>query len=717
MSPLEVLQLVGYSIGATLPLWMGIQLISRRRRLSPIERVLVALAVSMCGWHSSNLVVTLHGLFGFGYTPGIVTVLRIADTIAVICIVFCYSFLLHAHIHLWATAAERTLKRSEKIRIYASYVPPLFLPFAIYKIWTHQYAPMLQRTHLFVIPMAFWITYVLGFIAITELLIAKKTKNVSEQRIMRTLAASFVFIGIVILAALALGLGEGTQLGLYLKTLANLGSLLPSALLAYYIYRYRYLELIIEESLIVATFAAVVLTIYIYGIRTIGDWVTSHYGVRAGVVEALLILALALAAAPLRSWLSQRFHRLFEREAALYRQIVSRISSHTGQYQQLPDLLDFVEQQTTSALKLRRVRIVVGDHVAAQGAEDAQSNNPNRRNVESNTVDSPAGMAYASTEPWVEQILDLSSRDGWLPVEGNPQLEANGYTIAYPLRRDENVAGVLLVDAPPASLTEDVRSVLEVLAGQVAIAIEDSRLTEENVRLERKLTERERLAILGQMAATVAHEIKNPLSAIKSIAQVMGEDQGLSDEYSRDLSLIVGETDRLGRSVTQLLSFARKELPAELPSRSEQLVQSVVRLFQVNAEKDGIRLTTKLERDEELEGSAVSALRVALSNLLLNALQATPPGGEVTITQVSHNQEFVIYVQDAGPGIPADLHQRVWEPFFTTKQRGTGLGLAIVRKRMQEAGGTARLAPRVNGSGARFELRVPLNSHPRTDTK
>jgi len=693
---------------------MGIQLISRRRRLSPVERVLVALALSMCGWNGSNLVVTLHGLFGFGYGHAVVTVLRIADTIAVICIVFCYSFLLHAHIYLWAAAAERALKRSEKVRIYLSYIPTLGLPFAIYKIWTHQYAPMLQRTHQFVIPMAVWITYVLGFIAITELLIAKKTTNLSEQRIMRTLAASFVFIGIVILGALALGLGEGTPLGLYLKTLANLGSLLPSALLAYYIYRYRYLELIIEESLIVATFAAVVLTIYIYGIRTIGDWMTSRYGVRAGVVEALLILALALGAAPLRGWLGRRFHKLFEREAALYRQIVSRISSHAGQYQQLPDLLDFVEHQTMTALKLRRVRIMLSDRAAAgdmqpngDGGAEARPRDPQ--------TGSPSGVGRlgrtpAATEPWVEDLLGLSSTDDWSPVEGSPLLEANGYSIAYPLRRDESVSGVLLVDAASGSLTEDVRSVLEVLAGQVAIAIEDSRLAEENVRLERKLTERERLAILGQMAATVAHEIKNPLSAIKSIAQVMGEDQSLSYEYSRDLSLIVGETDRLGRSVTQLLSFARKELPAELPARSEQLIHSVVRLFQVSAEKDGIHLTTKIAKDEELEGSAVSALRVALSNLLLNALQATPPGGEVIVTQATEGGELIVLVEDGGSGIPDDLRQRVWEPFFTTKQRGTGLGLAIVRKRMQEAGGTARLAARGNGPGARFELRVPLQT-------
>lgn len=694
MSPLEVLQLVGYSIGAVLPLWMGIQLISRRRSLSPIERVLFALALSMCGWHTSNLIITLHGLFGLGFNNW-TTLLRIADTIAVISITFAYSFLLHVHIYLWADSSARPLKRNEKVRIYLSYLPTLFLTVAIYKIWTGQYAPMLSRVHLLVLPMAVWITYVLGLIAVTELLIARKSTNLSEQRIMRTLAGSFVAIGIVILAALALGLGEGTQLGLYLKTIANLGSLLPSALLAYYIYRYRYLELIIEESLVVATFAAVVLTIYVFGIQTIGSWTTRRYGIRPGVIEALLILGLALAAAPLRGWLGKRFHKLFEREAALYRQIVSRISSHAGQYKQLPELLDFVERETTAALGLRKARIIISDRADSEGG-----NGNDRINT---TKAEPV-------EPWVKRVLDLSSDNNGLPVEESGLLDAHGYTIAYALRRDERVSGVLLVDAAPGSLTEDARSVLEILAGQVAIAIEDCRLVEENVRLERRLAERERLATLGQMAATVAHEIKNPLSAIKSIAQVMGEDENVSREYARDLSLIVGETDRLGQSVTQLLSFARTEAPAELPMRAEQLVQSVVGLFEVKAQKEGIKLIVRIDKDEELGGAAVSAVRVALSNLILNALQASPRGGEIIITQRVENDVLLISLQDSGPGVSDDLQHRIWEPFFTTKQRGTGLGLAIVRKRMQEAGGTARLATRVNGEGAKFELRVPLES-------
>jgi signal transduction histidine kinase len=393
--------------------------------------------------------------------------------------------------------------------------------------------------------------------------------------------------------------------------------------------------------------------------------------------------------------LEKRFHKLFEREAALYRQIVSRISSHAGQYKELPELLAFVEQQTAAALGLRGVKIVVSNRL------DADEGQENGRRFDSDIV---------SMEPWVEQVLDRSSRNDWSPVEDDPLLDGNGYTIAYPLRREEKVSGVLLVDAAAGSLTQDARSVLEVLAGQVAIAIEDCLLVEENVRLERRLAERERLATLGQMAATVAHEIKNPLSAIKSIAQVMGEDQSLSQEYARDLSLIVGETDRLGQSVTQLLTFARKEAPAELPLRVGQLIHSVIGLFQVGAEKEGVKLSAKIDRDEELGGAAVSALRVALSNLLLNALQATPEGGEISITQQVEDGSLVINVEDSGPGIPADLRRRIWEPFFTTKQRGTGLGLAIVRKRMQEAGGTARLTSNVNGKGAKFELRVPLGA-------
>jgi len=677
LDPLQILQIVGYSIGALLPTWMAIQLVSHRARLTSLERMLALLAVTMGGWHTSNLVITLHGLFGFGFDRW-TTLLRIADTVAVVSITFAYSFLLHVHLHLWANAHSRPLTNSERIRVYLSYLPTIFLALAVPRLWTGTYAPMFVRLKFFVIPFAFWIAYVLGLIAITELLIARKTSNRSERRIMRTLAASFIGVGVVIFAALAAGVGEGTVAGLYLKTIANLGSLLPSVLLAYYIYRYRYLEIIIEESLIVVTFATVVLTVYVFGIRTIGDWATHRYGVKPGLIEALLILALALFAAPFRGWLARRFQKLFERETALYKQIVSRIGSYAGQYKDLVDLLHFVEERTTEVLALRRLKIFV---TSAQ-----------------------------NTERWVVEVLEKSRAGGWIPIEDHPLLTDHGFKLAYPMRREEQVAGLLAIDAVGGSLTPDVRSVIATLADQVAIAIDDSRLMEENVRLERELAERERLAALGRMAATVAHEIKNPLSAIKSIAQVMREDENLNNEYSRDLSLIVGETDRLSQSVTQLLSFARRETPVEQPLNTSELLRSVIHLFQANAREEGIELEYNATTDAQLSGKCVSVLRDALSNLLLNALQATENGGKVFVSARVEDTQVLISVQDTGPGVAAELREQIWEPFFTTRQRGTGLGLAIVRKRVQEVGGSASLASTRNGSGALFQLRVPIEA-------
>lgn len=662
MSLLETLQLIGYSLGAVLPLWLAYVLLRQRVGLVTVERLLLALAACMVGWHGGNLIVTLRSLLGLPHAEWIIP-LRLANTIALISITLCYSLLLHVHLHLWAGAHNRPLNRTERIRAFLSYVPCVFLVLAIPKIWSGSYQPMISKESSFVLPFSVWVVYSLSVCAITELLVARKSESASERRILRTLAVSFFGIAALILSALGLGLGRGTLAGLYLQTFANLGSLLPSALLAYYIYRYRYLELIIKESLVVATFAAVVLAVYVYGIRRIGDWVNARYGVRAAVVEAILILGLTLLAAPMRGALERWFRSLFERETALYRDVVASVGAQVGQFRELSELIAFLESQIVAALPLRRVKITVD--------ANASNNGDHLRN------------AAAPSEE---------------------------FDAEFALKREDRILGSLLIKAPGA-LTSDVRAVLDVLAGQIAIAIDDWRLVAENVRLERKVAEGERLAALGQMAATVAHEVKNPLSAIKSIAQVMSEDEALKEQHARDLTLIVGETDRLNTTVSQLLSFARTQTPAGGQSTAAEIVENVVNLFRVDAEERDVELRVVSTVEAALDGVQTAAVRDALSNLLLNALQATPRGGKVTLAAASKGNDVAFFVTDSGPGIPEASREKIWEPFFTTKQRGTGLGLAIVRKRMQEAGGSAKLLPSRNGEGARFELRVPI-AHP-----
>lgn len=688
MSLLETLQLIGYSLGAVLPLWLGYVLLRQRVGLVAVERLLMALAVCMVGWHGGNLIITLRSLLGLPHAEW-ATILRLANTVAVISITLCYSLLLHVHLHLWAGSHGRDLNRTERVRAYLSYIPCVFLVLAIPPIWTGLYQPMITKLSAMVLPFSFWVVYSLSVCAITELLVARRATSTSERRILWTLAFSFLGIAALILSALGFGLGRGTTSGLYLQTFANLGSLLPSALLAYYIYRYRYLELIIKESLVVATFAAVVLAVYVYGIRSIGDWAQTQYGVRAGVIEAILILGLTLLAAPMRGSLEKWFRSLFERETALYRDVVTRVGAQVGQFRQLSELLVFIESQIMSALPMRRVRIVLRSDAAARQTSTADE---------------------AKEAVVLNRLLEKTQSDSEEALENDPDLQASGFDIAYALRRENRNTGVLLIEAAPGALTPDVRAVIEVLAGQIAIAIDDWRLVEENVRLERKLAEGERMAALGQMAATVAHEVKNPLSAIKSIAQVMSEDEALKSQHARDLSLIVGETDRLSKSVTQLLSFASKQPTASTPATASEIIQSVVGLFRSDATDRNITLRYSPGIDVALDGIQTAAVRDALSNLILNALQATPSGGAVILESSFSDGEVVFIVSDNGPGIAEAMRAKIWEPFFTTRQRGTGLGLAIVRKRMQEAGGSARLVHSRNGKGASFELRVPIQN-------
>src|SRR5215216_2476874 len=125
LDPLEILQVIGYSIGALLPLWMLFQLVRHRSKLTNIERLLALLALTMGGWHTSNLVITLHGLFDLGPDTW-TTLLRVADTIAVIIITFAYSFLLRRDLHLVSNAHGRSLNRGEHLLIYFYLVPTIF---------------------------------------------------------------------------------------------------------------------------------------------------------------------------------------------------------------------------------------------------------------------------------------------------------------------------------------------------------------------------------------------------------------------------------------------------------------------------------------------------------------------------------------------------------------------------------------------------------------
>jgi signal transduction histidine kinase len=293
-----------------------------------------------------------------------------------------------------------------------------------------------------------------------------------------------------------------------------------------------------------------------------------------------------------------------------------------------------------------------------------------------------------------------------IALEGS--VEPGSFTHRWPLESEGRIWGWLLIDATPRRRLDDDALLLESLAHEIAHSLSTLRLLDDKLGLERELVRQEHLASLGKVAAAVAHEIRNPLSAIKSITQVMLEDEEISSVHERDLRYILSETERLASSVKQLLGYSKPVEALETDVDVSALVEAAMAGLQHQAAGLQLRLTVQVEPGWRLPKSNPDLLSQVVLNLVLNALQSAPPGSEVVVEARGRGSELLFTVTDSGPGIPPEMHERIFEPFFTTKAKGTGLGLSIVRKAVHHLHGEVRVeSPANSAGGARFLVTLP----------
>ncbi|AWB22871.1 sensor histidine kinase [Methylobacterium currus] len=223
-----------------------------------------------------------------------------------------------------------------------------------------------------------------------------------------------------------------------------------------------------------------------------------------------------------------------------------------------------------------------------------------------------------------------------------------------------------------------------------------------------RAAEAERLAALGQLAAGIAHEIRNPLAAIR----LKAENALASADPARGraaLDLVLDQVARLDRLLRDLLSLTQPRRPVPTPTDLGLLLQDCAHLHDDFARAQGAAITVA-EATTERPHLDPDQIRRALDNLLLNAIQHSPAGGIVRLSGVREGDRLRIRVTDQGPGVPESLRARLFDPFVTGRPDGTGLGLAIVREIARAHGGQARLAappPDASGPGATFELDLP----------
>ena len=291
---------------------------------------------------------------------------------------------------------------------------------------------------------------------------------------------------------------------------------------------------------------------------------------------------------------------------------------------------------------------------------------------------------------------------------GATEVDRTGFTHVWTLTLDDGRVGWLLVDARPRRRLDVDEPLMETLAQEVGYSLGALKLFEQKMALQKELLAQEHLASLGKVAAVIAHEIKNPLSAIKTIAQLMSEDPVVADRYQRDLQYIQSEMDRLAKSVSQLLGFAKPVEEVKTVLDLSALVAGTADALAKQARAQGIHVEVRIEPGWELPDGNPALLTQVLLNLGLNAIEASRAGSVVSIELAAREGRAELAVSDQGPGIPPDLRDRVFEPFFTTRQKGTGLGLAIVRKALNHLGAAIALeSPVQDGKGTRFRVTLP----------
>ena len=454
-----------------------------------------------------------------------------------------------------------------------------------------------------------------------------------------------------------------------------------------------------------------------------GGFETMYLG---AILAAIVILVLF---EPLRSKAENYTHKAFFRERVDLERAIARARAELVHVLQVSELQSVVISALEGSRRATGAALYLPDPLGSEFAL-----------VSSFGPLAPSRIDVVTARPLIERLTASSSivleevsfkfvetrRSGWSPeAEADERLltaaEALGpfkQAVCLGVHGErQDLLGILLLvdDRVRDAFSPDEVALLESLAVQVGVVIENS-------RQYRRMQERDRLAALGQMAAGLAHEVKNPLGAIKGAAQLLGDpshDTKLGQADMEFVSIILEEVERLDRVVGSVLDYAR---PSKGDAGAVDVNAVVKRTLTVLASDrtEECELRTELSESLPLVRADAEQLRQVLINLIRNAVQAMGGRGTVQVTTrprststglgrdaVLPQADWVeIAVRDEGPGIAPQVQKNLFVPFFTTKDRGTGLGLAISQRVVEEMGGRIEVVSRP-GAGSTFSLVLP----------
>lgn len=228
----------------------------------------------------------------------------------------------------------------------------------------------------------------------------------------------------------------------------------------------------------------------------------------------------------------------------------------------------------------------------------------------------------------------------------------------------------------------------------------------EQIRLKEELSRAQRLSSLGEMVAGVSHEIRNPLGIIRNSAGLLKKKMEKLDPKNMIPDIIVEESERLNNIITDFLNYARPREPNLSICKVEQVIDKNIAYLATQLSENGCKVDTQIDENLPEIMADSEMLYQAFLNIFLNAMQAMPDGGKILVNILPVNGNVAIQIEDDGTGIDTEIMEKIWDPFFTTKEKGTGLGLGIVKNLIEAHGGNMNVENRTE-RGARVTIQLP----------
>jgi signal transduction histidine kinase/putative methionine-R-sulfoxide reductase with GAF domain len=329
-----------------------------------------------------------------------------------------------------------------------------------------------------------------------------------------------------------------------------------------------------------------------------------------------------------------------------------------------------------------------------------------------------------------DEVLSLTVRErrpfNITDAHSDPRVEKNflkalgaGAFATVPLAAKDRVTGVIVVDNifTRKPITEEDLDFVARFANHAGLAMENlllfnklKELTSELGAAQSRLIETERMATLGEVTAGLAHEIRNPLATIGGFARRLHRKLAEDFPYKNYASIVIREVDRLEALLGDVLAYSKQVPPSLEACRIDTLVRDMVDIYREDFQDKQIAIELRLSADPPTIEADSQQLKQVFINLFANAMQAMPNGGTLTV-QIEpwprdEGDGVVITISDTGGGVPQEVVENIFNPFFTTKQEGTGLGLALSKRVVEGHGGTIEIVNR-EGEGVTFILRLP----------